>query len=88
MTTASSLLTGAVTAVVIACAGLSAATAAPLSAPVKITAAAETKISDAGPETTSALPKVSEDEPACERSRKRLWVEGEGWVVRRVTTCR
>lgn len=25
--------------------------------------------------------------PACERNRKRLWVEGEGWVVRRVTTC-
>ena len=87
MTTASSLLTGAAAALVIACSGLSAATAAPLSAPVKIAANTETKISDAT-ETTSALPKGGEDEPACERSRKRLWVEGEGWVVRRVTTCR
>ena len=23
----------------------------------------------------------------CPRERKRLWVEGEGWIVRRVTTC-
>ncbi len=23
----------------------------------------------------------------CGKSRKRLWVEGEGWVVRKVTTC-
>jgi hypothetical protein len=27
------------------------------------------------------------DDDKCLRSRKRLWVEGEGWVVRRVTTC-
>ncbi|WP_430911162.1 hypothetical protein [Methylobacterium sp. sgz302541] len=25
---------------------------------------------------------------ACNKARRRLWVEGEGWVVRRVTTCR
>lgn len=31
----------------------------------------------------------SEDEAVnCSRSRKRLWVEGEGWIVRRVTICR
>src|SRR5215210_5053111 len=23
----------------------------------------------------------------CIRSRKRLWVEGQGWIVRRFTTC-
>jgi hypothetical protein len=23
----------------------------------------------------------------CIRSRKRLWVEGQGWIVRRLTTC-
>lgn len=29
-----------------------------------------------------------EDEGAnCAKSRKRLWVEGEGWLVRKVTTC-
>ena len=26
-------------------------------------------------------------EPGCSRARKKLWVEGEGWIVRRVTTC-
>ena len=25
--------------------------------------------------------------PNCDRSRRRLFVEGEGWIVRRVTTC-
>lgn len=25
--------------------------------------------------------------PGCTRVRRRLWVEGEGWIVRRVTTC-
>jgi hypothetical protein len=32
------------------------------------------------------------DEPAaeasnCSKARRRLWVEGEGWIVRRITTC-
>ena len=32
---------------------------------------------------------ASEDEAgSCTRARRKLWVEGEGWVVRRVTTCR
>lgn len=31
---------------------------------------------------------ASDEEPGCLRARKRLWVEGEGWIVRRVTTCR
>jgi hypothetical protein len=49
---------------------------------------------------TSTKAPVSTDEPAatssiatpqldagCQKSRRRLWVESEGWVVRRVTTC-
>jgi hypothetical protein len=36
------------------------------------------------PQTTSS---VAVDDDRCQRTRKRLWVEGEGWVVRRVTTC-
>jgi hypothetical protein len=36
------------------------------------------------PETTSS---VTPADDKCLRSRKRLWVEGEGWVVRRVATC-
>ncbi len=31
---------------------------------------------------------ATEDDLACFRPRKRLWVEGEGWIVRRVTVCR
>ena len=27
-------------------------------------------------------------EEACFQTRKKLWVEGEGWIVRRVATCR
>ena len=40
------------------------------------------------PETTGATEKASNTlEPNCSQSRRRLWVEGEGWIVRRVTTC-
>ncbi len=40
------------------------------------------------PETTGAVEKASSTlEPNCAQSRRRLWVEGEGWIVRRVTTC-
>jgi hypothetical protein len=35
-----------------------------------------------------ATGSVERDDVACERTRRRLWVEGEGWIVRRVTTCR
>jgi hypothetical protein len=39
--------------------------------------------------TPVAAVTESEDESVnCSRSRKRLWVEGEGWIVRRVTICR
>ena len=37
------------------------------------------------PETTSSIQPNTE--PNCARSRQRLFVEGEGWIVRRVTTC-
>lgn len=46
-----------------------------------------TKIADAAP--TSQTVAAEEDEPVnCSKSRKRLWVESEGWIVRRVTICR
>lgn len=36
----------------------------------------------------AALRPTTEDETGkCSRTRKRLWVESEGWVVRRVTIC-
>lgn len=29
-----------------------------------------------------------DDMTNCSRARRRLWVDGEGWIVRRITTCR
>ena len=38
---------------------------------------------------TSAIAKLPSDHQAsCDRTRKRFWVEGEGWIVRRVAVCR
>jgi hypothetical protein len=37
--------------------------------------------------TTGSVDKDT-DAAGCLRSRKKLFVEGEGWIVRRVTTCR
>ncbi|MEZ0171465.1 hypothetical protein [Microvirga sp. TS319] len=38
-------------------------------------------------EETGSLQTGSVDTSTCDRSRKRLFVKGEGWIVRRVTTC-
>ncbi len=38
-------------------------------------------------EETGAVQTDASAPPNCERSRKRLFVDGEGWIVRRVTTC-
>jgi hypothetical protein len=47
-----------------------------------------TTVASKDPETTSSIAQDQNDDgPTCDRSRKRLWVEGEGWIVRRVTTC-
>jgi hypothetical protein len=47
-----------------------------------------TSLAAKDPETTSSIAQDQNDDgPTCDRSRKRLWVEGEGWIVRRVTTC-
>jgi hypothetical protein len=47
----------------------------------------KSKLARSEPETTGSVASAASAEPACDKSRKRLWVEGEGWVVRRVTTC-
>jgi hypothetical protein len=40
-------------------------------------------------QTTEPETRVSaEDDAACTKVRKRLWVDGEGWIVRRVSICR
>ncbi len=39
------------------------------------------------PDVTGSVQSDAAENAACDRSRKRLFVEGEGWIVRRVTTC-
>jgi hypothetical protein len=38
------------------------------------------------PTSTASIKPVTTD-AGCQKSRKRLFVEGEGWLVRSVTTC-
>ena len=47
------------------------------------------KVADAGQAHATAV-NDNEDESSgnCSKSRKRLWSESEGWIVRKVTTCR
>ncbi|MBE7249190.1 MAG: hypothetical protein INR63_29980 [Actinomycetospora chiangmaiensis] len=47
----------------------------------------ETKVAEASTPVHSASVD-RDDEATCSRARRRLWIEGEGWVVRRITTCR
>ena len=46
---------------------------------------ASTQIATHDPAETSSV--EVDDGKNCDQSRKRLFVEGEGWIVRRVTTC-
>jgi hypothetical protein len=54
--------------------------AKPAKEPVTVVAATDV-------ETTSSIETKSPDDASCDISRKRLFVEGKGWIVRRVTTC-
>jgi hypothetical protein len=40
----------------------------------------------AEPAATGSTAKDGEE--SCFTARRKLWVDGEGWIVRRVTTCR
>jgi hypothetical protein len=46
-----------------------------------------TSVSAKDVETTSSVQSTTGGDAYCDISRKRLFVEGEGWIVRRVTTC-
>ena len=39
------------------------------------------------PQYTSAAGGGTATDEGCLRQRKRLWIEGEGWMVRKVTVC-
>jgi len=65
--------------------GLSGAQAAPAANP----GSAEASALPTRPITAvAAMTEGDDDLTNCSRSRRRLWVDGEGWIVRRVTTCR
>ncbi|MEE7504208.1 hypothetical protein ACLBXO_27430 [Methylobacterium sp. C33D] len=51
------------------------------------TGPAETKVAEAAPQV-HPVSVERDDDVTCSRARRRLWIEGEGWVVRRITTCR
>lgn len=36
----------------------------------------------------ASVAEGEDDAGTCSRIRRRLFVEGEGWIVRRITTCR
>lgn len=48
------------------------------------------KLADATPSVSPAavVADAEDDMTNCSKARRRLWVESEGWIVRRVTTCR
>ncbi|RVU18669.1 hypothetical protein [Methylobacterium oryzihabitans] len=62
---------------------------APVAASAKSVASKSTaKVAAGDPATTATTHDDGQDDGNCTTSRKRLWVDSEGWIVRRVTTCR
>lgn len=48
-----------------------------------------TQIAEATQVSQAATASETEEDSAnCNKQRRRLWIEGEGWIVRRVTICR
>lgn len=72
--------------------GLFAASLLTLSGLAQAAPVADRMAADAGsadrPVRTVAVTEGEDDTSNCSRARRRLWVEGEGWIVRRITTCR
>jgi hypothetical protein len=59
-----------------------AAAAKPVKEKVAAVAASETD----GPSATGSI-RAEDGGAGCQRARRKLWVDGEGWIVRRVTVC-
>jgi hypothetical protein len=53
---------------------------------IKTATKSTTEVAVKDPETTGSV-QPPDDGLNCSQSRKRLFVEGEGWIVRKVTTC-
>lgn len=63
------------------------ANAAPARPAGQQVAAKEPSVVESTIATNETMANGTDEQAGCVRSRKRLWVGGEGWVVRRVTTC-
>ncbi len=73
--------------------GLAAASFLALAAPVSAAPAASDRTIAKVAEASTVRPVAAsvgeaEEDTNCSRTRRRLWIEGEGWIVRRITTCR
>ncbi len=51
-------------------------------------ASAEQPTAQAEPAVRPVSAIVMEGQPVCTHTRRRLWLEGEGWVVRKIANCR
>ncbi|WP_331287919.1 MULTISPECIES: hypothetical protein [Methylobacteriaceae] len=67
---------------------LIAVTAAPALAAPPATRSATQVAEVAQVSQTTTASESEEDSANCNKQRRRLWIEGEGWIVRRVTICR
>lgn len=56
--------------------------------PASAASAGVTKVAEVTPPVRPVSVTEEDDGGTCSRIRRRLWVEGEGWIVRRITTCR
>lgn len=64
-------------------------TAVPAAAAQPAGRSTTTQVAEASQLSQSTTATESEDDSAnCNKQRRRLWIEGEGWIVRRVTICR
>ena len=77
---------GSLTALGLAVLGAT-ALAAPASPGGKPLSGAKAETTGSVKQVAEAAPEAAVDAPGCSKARRRLWVEGEGWIVRRITTC-
>jgi len=65
-----------------------AAAQAATAAKAKVAVVEAAEVDAEGPAATGSTKAAAEEEGAgCQRARRKLWVDGEGWIVRRVTVC-
>jgi len=64
-----------------------AAAQAATAAKAKVAVVEAAEVDAEGPAATGSTKAAAEEGAGCQRARRKLWVDGEGWIVRRVTVC-